>query len=223
MPVGEFKNTAAVSEKLKQLTDKIYEEGVHKAREDSAAILQRANEEAARIREDAQREREQLLQAAKETAAAERRKTATELRLATRKAISQLKESIHQLLTEKVIRDPVRKGLTDPETLAGVLVACAESLQRNKAGNFEIALAPDQALRIRQALEAGKQDLLSSGLVIREQQHKGPGFAIVPEGEGYHIRMDEPFFVELLSDYLSVQTRDWLNEENGSIASEQTA
>ena len=88
----------AVSDKLKILTEKIYEEGVFKAKEESARILQQATEEAARIRAEAQKEKELMLAQARDQAEAQRKKTESELRLAARKATSKLKEDLRQLV-----------------------------------------------------------------------------------------------------------------------------
>lgn len=206
----------AVSDKLKILTEKIYEEGVFKAKEESARILQQATEEAARIRAEAQKEKELMLAQARDQAEAQRKKTESELRLAARKATSKLKEDLRQLLTEKVIANPVHKGLSDPETLARILVACMESLTRNKAGNFEVSLPPEQAERVKEALEAGKHQTLASELIVGENQTSGSGFEIIPEDAGYRIRFDESFFVAYLADFLSVETRQWVSDSDTS-------
>ncbi len=205
-----------MSEKLKLLTDKIYEEGIFKAREESERLLKKASEEAARIREQAQRERDALLKEAEEQAAAQRRKTEAELRLAARKASTKLSEDLQRLVTEKVIEQPVQEALSSPEVIAQLLVACMQGLEQTGAGNWQVRLSAGQEKQVREALEKGKHSALAQGLRIANHNGVGSGFELAPEGSGYTIRFDKNFFVKFLSGFLTVETRSWIAEENAT-------
>jgi V/A-type H+-transporting ATPase subunit E len=199
-----------VSEKLKILTDKIYEEGIFKAREESEKMLRHAQEEAARIREEAQRERTQLLDQAQEQVSALKRKTDAELRMAARKSIAQVQEHLKNLIVEKALGAPLAKGLEDADTLARAMEACAGALERNKAGNWAIAVPEEQLAAIKAALEAGKHRALADRLVVTSSAGVDRGFEVFPEGEGYSIRFDQAFFAAFFANFLSLETRTWL-------------
>ena len=199
-----------MSEKLKILTDKIYEEGIFKAREESEKLLRHAQEEATRIREEAQRERSSLLEEATTQAAAHQRKTEAELRMAARKSIAQVQEHLKNLIVEKALRAPLAKGLDDPGILASTIAACAGSLQRNEAGNWSIAVPEQQLTQIKAALEAGKHAALADHLVVASSAGIDRGFEVFPEDEGYGIRFDQEFFTAYFSTFLSLETRTWL-------------
>jgi len=199
-----------VSEKLKILTDKIYEEGVFKAREESEKMLRHAEEEATRIREEAERERILILGQARAQADAQQRKTEAELRMAARKAIAQVQEHLKDLIVEKALTAPLSKGLDDPEILARAMEACAGALERHANGTWTIALASEQMDPIKAALEAGKHRALAGHLVLASSGGTTSGFEVFPEGEGYSIRFDQHFFTTFFSEFLSVETRAWL-------------
>ncbi|MBI1192219.1 MAG: hypothetical protein GC205_03445 [Bacteroidetes bacterium] len=199
-----------MSEKLKILTDKIYEEGVFKAREESEKMLRHAEQEAARIREEAERERTRILEQARAQAEAQQRKTDAELRMAARKAIAQVQEHLNDLITEKALTAPLAKGLDDHEILARAMEACAGALTRHASGSWTIALQPEQLAPVEAALQAGKHRALAGHLVLAGSGGTTNGFEVFPDGQGYSIRFDQHFFTAFFSQFLSVETRGWL-------------
>ncbi len=199
-----------MSEKLKILTDKIYEEGVYKAKQESERVLKQAADEAARIRAEARREKEAILAEAESEAQARRRKTEAELRMAARKASSKLQEQLRSIITEQVIEKPLKKSLADPNVMAATLEACMNALNKSESGNWQIALSPEKIEEVKAAMKSGVQDALKSKLIIAANTEPGSGFEVIPEGRGFSIRFDENFFLDYFSNFLSVETRDWI-------------
>ena len=95
--------------KLQELTNKLYEEGLAKGREDAEklvaeahqkaeAIICEAREKAAAIEADARRKADEL-----------RRNTMTEVSLAGRQAVSALKERIATMIISRTVSGPVHR------------------------------------------------------------------------------------------------------------------
>jgi V/A-type H+-transporting ATPase subunit E len=117
-----------MSEKLKALTDKIYSEGITKAKEESAKILAQAKEEASKILEEAKSEKIRIISEAENQAKTNKKKVEAEIKLASQKATNSIKQELRNILTEKIIEAPTKASLQNPDTLKEVIVACLSSL-----------------------------------------------------------------------------------------------
>ena len=111
--------------KLQELTNKLYEEGLAKGRSDAErlvadaqakadAIVREAEEKAAAVVEEARRKAEEL-----------RRNTMTEVTLAGRQAVGALKEHISEMIIAKTLSGPVHEAAVDPAFVREMLLAVA--------------------------------------------------------------------------------------------------
>lgn len=199
-----------MSDKLRQLTDQIYAEGIEKAEAECKRLLEQAKREAQAIRDQAQSNAERLTRDAQRDAASIKQQVAAEVALAARKAIGRLKADLGRLVSENALNEPLRKGLSDPQTLSAVLVALAAALKKDEKGHWEVSLAPDQRKAIEAHLEAGKIEVLRNGFKLTDAEGQPYGFQLRPEGEHYALAFDDKAFAEFLAPYLRVATRELL-------------
>jgi V/A-type H+-transporting ATPase subunit E len=202
--------TQPMSDKLRQLTDQIYREGIEKANEESERLLASARAEAERIRAEATADAERAREEARKDAAAMRRQVGAEVALAARKATGQLRQDLRRLLAEDVLAEPLRKGLRDPEVLGAVLSACAGALKAGADGAWTIELDPEARRRVEAAITAGKHEALGAGVTLRDAEGQPYGFTVRPEGERYALSFDDRAFAEFLGRFLRVETREVL-------------
>ena len=85
--------------KIQELTDKIYREGVEKGNEEAQRLVSNAREEAAKIVEDARKEAESIVAAARKSATETAENTRSEIKLFAGQAVNALKTEITTLLT----------------------------------------------------------------------------------------------------------------------------
>lgn len=199
-----------MSDKLRQLTDKIYAEGIEKAEAESSRLLEKAKAEAEQIRESAKADAERLRRNAQRDAEATRQQVGAEVALTARKAIGRLKADLKRLVAENALNEPLRKGLSDPATLREVLVALASAMQKDANGHWTVVLAPEQRKKVEEHLEAGKAEVLRQGFSLTDAEGQAYGFRLRPEGEHYTLAFDDQAFAEFLSPYLRLETRQLL-------------
>ena len=200
-----------MSEKLRELTNKIYKEGIEKAEQESSRIVNDARKEADSIKKSALEEKERLIAQTKSKMEAYSQKVEAEIKLAARKSINQIKQDLRNLITEKAIEGPIRKGLSDPATLTKVLVACMESIKEKKAGNWTFDLPESKKEEIQQLIEQDKHRLLSDNLVLKANKNLQSGFEVQPDGANYKIMFDDATFTGFLAEFLSVETQNLVN------------
>ena len=80
--------------KIQELTDKIYREGVEKGNEEAQRLVSNAREEAAKILEEARKEADAIVAAARKSAAETAENTQSEIKLFAGQAVNALKTEI---------------------------------------------------------------------------------------------------------------------------------
>src|SRR3712207_9256008 len=91
--------------KIQELTDKIYREGVEKGNEEAQRLIANAQEEAKKIIENAQKEAESMISSSRKAADEMAENTKSELKLFAGQAVNALKSEIATMLTDKLVED----------------------------------------------------------------------------------------------------------------------
>lgn len=198
-----------MSEKLKALTDKIYQEGIEKAKSDSDRIVAEAKTEAKKIVEEAEKERQKMIRSTEEEMASYRKKVEAEIKLAAQKSANKIKQSLRQLITEKVIQKPIENSLSDSETTLKILSACVTSLSKDE-GSWIITLSEKDEKFVKEAIAAGKVNTLASGVTVKPDPSLKNGFEIKPEEANYSLYFNDETFIDFLGQFLKIETKSLL-------------
>ncbi len=200
-----------MEQKIAELTEKIFQEGVQKGQEKVDAMLQEARDQADRIIADARTLADKTVADARRQADDIRKVTDKEIKLAGDKAIAALKQQITALVMAKVIDDSASAVLTDPERMAGFI---AEMVKNWRAGaeavSLEVLLPESKKDELQKALSRSASDLLKKGLDVRFASGIRGGFRIGPSGSQYKISMTDEDFKEFFKEYLKPKTRTYL-------------
>lgn len=94
--------------KIQELTDKIYREGVEKGNTEAQKLIANAQDEAKKIVEDARKEAEAIVAASRKSADELAENTKSELKLFAGQAVNALKSEIATLVTDKIVNADVK-------------------------------------------------------------------------------------------------------------------
>ena len=119
--------------KIQELTDKIYREGVEKGNEEAQRLVSNAREEAAKILEEARKEADAIVAAARKSAAETAENTQSEIKLFAGQAVNALKTEITSLLTNQVVSKAVKDFVADKDYLNKFIVSLATQWTENEA------------------------------------------------------------------------------------------
>ncbi|HAH57633.1 MAG TPA: V-type ATP synthase subunit E, partial [Bacteroidales bacterium] len=176
--------------KLQELTRKIYSEGVEKATEEASLILDKAQKEADDLKRQAQKEAEEIINEANKNAEDIKRNAESEMRMASKQAISALRQQIATLVTTKVVDTPVKEAVSDKAFMGEMIRIALENF-----GSDATLVMPEKD---EKALEDyfGKRlnEVLKSGVEVRFDDKIKGGFKIGPKDNSYLISFtDEDF------------------------------
>ena len=185
--------------KLDQLTQKIYQEGIDKAEEEAAKIRANARRDAEEIIEKARQEADEIRRQAQEDANQLRRNTEADLKLAGQQAISSLKQRVKELLVAKVLDEPAAKLMVDQEFLKELILEVTRNW--DNAEGIELHLSDKLRHKMDEAFENSLRKEIG-GLEITYNQRLSQGFRIQPQKGSYQITFTEEDLKEFFKPYL---------------------
>ena len=130
--------------KLQQLTQKLYDEGLEKGRAEAERLVSEAKSEAAKIIADAKAEAEAIVKAAEAKAEDTAKNSMTEIALAGKQAVARIKEEISSLIAAESTFSAVKAANLDPEFVKAMLLSVARNWNGASSSKVELqALLPE--------------------------------------------------------------------------------
>lgn len=187
--------------KIQELTDKIYREGVEKGKEEAQALVTAAKEEAQRIILAAQEEAQNLKSEAAKKSAELTENTQTELKLFARQAVNALKVEIANLLTQETISQAVKGFVSNQEDLNRFIVGMASHWSQEDG----LVISTSQAEDLKKHFLTQAKELLDKGVKIEQVNGNKALFSITPSDGSYKINFGEEEFENYFKDFLRPQ------------------
>lgn len=196
--------------KLQELTEKLYNEGLSKgkaegeqllakAREEAGAIVARAKEEAAAITAKAEKDAEDMKQ-----------KVASDLKMASAQCLQATRKDIENLLVDDISKDKTEAVLKDSAFIKEIISTVARKFDAQQAEDLELvlpeSLKKDLEPWVRE--ELGKS--LSKGVSASFTKKMAGGFSIGPKDGGWFVSFTDETFDKLIAEYLRPVTRKLL-------------
>ena len=191
-------------EKLQELTEKIYREGVEKGRAEAARLVEEAKAEAARIVAEAETKAAETEAAGRKAAEELDKNTRNELKLYTAQALNALKSEITNILTDKITKEAASAG--DKDFLGQFAVALAEKWVSDEP--VVISAADADALKAYFAKKA--KALLDKGVSIEKVNGKDTVISVSPKDGSYRVDFGEAQFEAYFKNFLRPELVDML-------------
>ena len=188
-------------EKIQELTEKIFREGVEKGQAEAARIVEKAKAEAEQIIAEAKKKAVEIEAQAKKTATDTENNTKNELKLFTAQSLSALKSEIANVLTASTVGQAVDKLVSDKDFLCKFTVALASKWAENEPIVIESADA--DTLKAYFAKEA--KAVLDKGVTIEKVNGRNALFTIQPEDGSYKVSFGKEEFEDYFKSFLRPQ------------------
>ncbi len=189
--------------KLDELTDKLYEKGIGKAKNEANTLLAQAREKADQILADAQKKSEEIVAQSANDAAQAKKQMVTEISLASEQAISALKSKIRDLLTRTVISESVKQAVSDKEFTKKLILTIAEKWDPEKTSlDLAILLPPKDQKAFVSYFMSNAKAILDKGLEFKASETIKEGFQIAPKDGSYKISFSEEAFNQFFLSFL---------------------
>jgi V/A-type H+-transporting ATPase subunit E len=196
--------------KLQELTDKLYNEGLSKGKQEGEELLAKAKVQADDIITKAQAEAERILAAAQKQAEEIKTKTASDVKMAASQSIAATKKDIETLIVGKMTGEAVKKALSSADFIKELIQAVAEKFTTE--GPVDLNLVLPESLKNDLEPFATKElaKILGAGVEASFSKKVAGGFQIGPKDGGYFVSFTEETFNQLISEYLRPATKKLL-------------
>ncbi len=195
--------------KLLELTQKVYSEGIEKAKADAVAIIQEANRKAEEIIKEAQKQSAEIQRKAMATANDLSRNAESELRMASRQAIAKLKQQIIEMIIAKAIEMPIRDVMKDKK-FVGELIEKVASCYND---NITLILPQSEKDQISAYFNDRLNTELANGFTVKFEGTMKAGFQIIPKDKNYTVSFTDEDFANYFKSFMRPRTIELLFRE----------
>lgn len=200
--------------KLQELTDKIYREGISRANEEAETILAEARNESKRIVETAEKKAATLLAEATKKSDEVLKNGTSELKITFRHAINTFKQDLEKTISSNILTQKVSKALSDENFVADIIKVIYQNWkpQSGKSG-MEVLIPAEKLEAIEKRLKSEIASELGSGLVLRPVSSVKSGFEIISSNDGVKISATATDIEAYLREFIRPKLNELLFED----------
>jgi V/A-type H+-transporting ATPase subunit E len=204
-----------MNEKLQELTNKIYQEGLEKGKQEAEDIVKKAKSEAEEILKAAKKEAEQISEKAAGDAAELKKNTESELTLSTKQAINTIKQRISDVMVDAAIDEAVGKSFSDKDFVKNLMLKMAENWDKIEKGSKDVMffLSEKDHEKLEGFLKKQVAEKIKGGLEINFEEGIKSGFRLGPKDGSYKLSFTDEDFSRFFRQYLRPRTRKFFAED----------
>jgi len=201
--------------KLQELTQKLYESGVEKAKNDAEIIIAEAREKADQIIKNAGIGAESIIAKAKADSAELKLKTESELKLSSKQVIATVKNQITNLIVQDLLSKDLEKSFSDNDFIKTIIELIVKKWQPDEAQStdLQIILPQEKKENFNKYIKEKINQLLAKGLTVSFEDNFKSGFKIAPKDNSYIINFAQEDFDNFFKSYLRAKTANLIYGE----------
>lgn len=196
--------------KLQELTDKLYNEGLSKGKEEGARILEDARKKAEEIISAAKAEAEAIRTGAEDAAADLKSKTAYDVKTASEQALQAVKKDIENILVSGISARPVENSLSDPGFLKEIIKAVASQFSATESKDMSLLMPAALQDKLEPWVAGELSEALGKGVKAGFSKKIAGGFNIGPADGSWYVSLTDETFKALIAEYLRPATKKLL-------------
>lgn len=196
--------------KLQELTDKLYKEGLSKGKEEGEAILAKAQSKAAEIVEAAQKKAEEIIKKAENDAKDYQVKVEGDVKMAATQSIQSVKREIENLMLNGMIGGKATSALSSADFVKEIITSVAKNFNSQESVDLELTLPENLRNELEPFVNDELAKSLSNGVTAKFSGKIGGGFRIAPKDGSYYIDLTSEAFEALIGEYMRPATRKML-------------
>ena len=196
--------------KLQELTEKLYAEGLSKGKQEGEEFLAKAKVQAEGIVAKAHAEAAAILAAANKEAEDLKTKVQSDLKMAANQCVAATKNDIETLIVTKMTETEVKNALTSAEFVKELILAVAKGFNTDEPVDLEVVLPETLKKDLEGFVASELEKTLKCEVKASFSKKVAGGFTIAPKDGGYFISFTEDTFNALISEYLRPATKKLL-------------
>ena len=197
-------------DKLQELTDRLYNEGLSKGREEGEVLLAKARKEADEIVSKAKSEAEEIVSSARKSASELKSKAESDIKMASAQSLQATRQDIENLLVKSVVDAKADKALKDPDFIKEIIRSVAGKFSASEGVEISLLLPASMKNDLEDWVKGELSKTLSKGVKAEFSKKIAGGFSIGPKDGSWFIDLSDDTFKSLIAEYLRPVTRKLL-------------
>ena len=195
--------------KLQELTDKLYQEGLSKGKQEGHELLEKAKKEADVLLRNARIQADGLIEEAKKVIAEQYANAQNELKMAAQQSVAKLKLEVESLIVTKAIQTPIHQAVSDVDFIKTVIKTTIEAFDPKSGVNpsLTLLLPASKQKELEEFFKTQLDKKLSENLTLIFDHKQKTGFTIASKEGGYQLRFSDVDFEALFAEYLRPKTK----------------
>ncbi len=184
--------------KIRELTDKIFSEGVEKGKQQANQLIAEAEQKSQEIVSAAKAEADQILKDAEKNAAELKKNTESELKLYAGQTLEALKAAVADSITDKIVDANIKSATQNPDFMRSVILKVVQ----NWAPGEEVVIETADAKDLEAYFATNAKDLLDRTLTIEQAAGHTTSFVLKPKDGAYKIEFGQEELVAFFKNFL---------------------
>lgn len=196
-----------MSNKLQELTDRLYNEGLSKGKEEGELLLANAKKEAEDIVAKAKSEAELIVSQARKKAAELESKAESDIRMASAQSLQATKKDIESLLVNAIVSDRLSASMKDTDFIKEIIRSVSEKFSASESSDLRLVLPESMQKELEPWVASELKKAIGKGIKADFSKKIHGGFTIGPEDGSWYVSLTDETFNELIAEYLRPVTK----------------
>lgn len=192
--------------KIQELTEKLYNDGVEKGNAKAAELEAAAKEKAAQIIAEAQAKAAEIESEAQKSAKALEANTKSEIKMYAAQAINALKSDVANVVGDKIVKEAAAQVAGNKDFMNEFILKLAEKWGAQE----DIVISAADAASLKALFAEKAKTLLDKGVTINEVNGQKSQFTIQPADGSYKVNFGEAEFENYFKNFLRPQLVDMI-------------
>ena len=198
-----------MQDKLQELTDRLYNEGLSKGKHDGEELVQKAQDEANRIVADAKTEAQRIIAHANKEADELKTKVAADVKMAATQSIAVTKQEIEKMVVTKAAEQGVKANMGNADFVKELIANVVKAFNPQNASPVALDLILPESLKaeVEPFVQHEIAQQLKAEVKVDYSKKVNGGFKVAPKDGGYVLNFTDEEFNQLIANYLRPATK----------------
>jgi len=201
--------------RLQELTDKIYQEGISKGNEEAEKIVSDARAEAEKILAEAKKDAENIVSDAEKKSAEFDQNTKSELKLASRQAVDALKQELVGIINGTITTSEIKAAMGDTKFIQKAIETAVKNwaAHNDEAIDMQVLIPQEDEKAIGDYFAGAAKSVLDKGFSIETVNDLKAGFQVAPADGSYKVSFTDEDFINFFKEFLRPKIVELLFEK----------
>ena len=198
-----------MQDKLQELTDRLYQEGLSKGKQEGEELVQKAQAEAERIVADAKAEAERIVAQANKEAEELKTKVAADVKMAATQSIAVTKQEIEKMVVTNAASEGVRANMGNADFVKEMIMSVVKAFNPDNASPVALDFILPEAMKAQVDPFVNNEiaNQFKGEVKVDYSKKMNGGFKVAPKDGGYVLQFTDDEFTQLIANYLRPATK----------------